>query len=148
LYHSSAKCYVYLLDVLVDKRKADYDTFSYTWESAFRASRWFSRGWTLQELLAPPTVMFFSKEGKPLGDKASLEQQIHEITHIPISALQGAPLREFDIEERMSWTGKRQTTREEDKAYSLLGIFSISMLPNYGEGKESAFKRLRKEIRE
>jgi hypothetical protein len=94
----------------------------------------------------PPIVKFFSGEGKQLGDKASLEQQIHAITHIPVSALQGAPLHRFDIEERMSWTGKRQTTREEDEAYSLLGIFNISMLPNYGEGKESAFRRLRKEI--
>jgi ankyrin repeat protein len=147
-YHNSAKCYVYLSDVLANKRKADCDTFSCTWELVFRTSKWFSRGWTLQELLAPPVVIFFSGEGKQLGDKASLEQQIHEITHIPISALGGAPLCEFDIEERMSWRGKRQTTREEDEAYSLLGIFNISMLPNYGEGKKSAFKRLRKEIRE
>ncbi len=147
-YRESAKCYVYLSDVFANKRKADDDTFRYTWEPAFCASRWFSRGWTLQELLAPPIVCFFSGEGKQLGDKASLEQQIHEITQIPISALRGAPLCEYDIEERMSWTRNRQTTREEDQAYSLVGIFSISMLPNYGEGKERAFERLQKEIRE
>jgi ankyrin repeat protein len=145
-YQNSAQCYVYLSDVLANKRKTDYDTFRCAWESAFRTSRWFSRGWTLQELLAPPTVKFFSGDGKQLGDKASLEQHIHDVTHIPVSALQGAPLHRFDIEERMSWTRKRQTTREEDEAYSLLGVFNISMLPNYGEGKKSAFRRLRKEI--
>jgi hypothetical protein len=77
-YQNSVQCYVYLSDVLANKRKTDYDKFKCTWESAFRTSRWFSRGWTLQELLAPPTVKFFSGDGKQLGDKASLEQHIHD----------------------------------------------------------------------
>jgi hypothetical protein len=147
-YRDATQCYVLLSDVSIGKRIADHGKFSSTWEPAFRTSRWFSRGWTLQELLAPSLVRFFSKEGKQLGDKLSLEELIYEITHIPVLALRNAPLHDFTVEERMSWTKKRQTTREEDEAYSLLGIFDISMLPNYGEGKERALKRLQKEIRE
>jgi ankyrin repeat protein len=147
-YQNSAQCYVYLSDVSTSKRTTDYDEFSCTWESAFRTSRWFLRGWTLQELVAPRTVTFFSKEGMPLGDKSSLERLIYDITHIPVPALRNGCLDEFDIEHRMSWIGDRQTTREEDAAYSMLGILGVSMVPNYGEGKELAFKRLRRETRE
>ncbi|KAF2006368.1 HET-domain-containing protein [Amniculicola lignicola CBS 123094] len=146
-YQNSAQCYAYLSDVSTSKRKADHDKFSYTWESAFRTSRWFERGWTLQELVAPRKVTFFSGEGTQLGDKSSLEQLIHDITHIPVPALRNI-LDEFDVEQRMRWIEGRQTTREEDGAYSMLGIVGVSMLPMYGEGKERAFKRLRKEIRE
>ncbi|KAF2736272.1 hypothetical protein EJ04DRAFT_542625 [Polyplosphaeria fusca] len=147
-YCDSAQCYVYLTDVSTEKREADYDISSRTWEQAFRASRWFSRGWTLQELISPRRVKFYSKEGQYLGDKSSLEQIIHEITRIPILALQNAPLREFSIKERMTWIGNRRTTLEEDKAYSLLGIFDVSMGAIYGEGTDKAFKRLQKEIKE
>ncbi|ORY09451.1 heterokaryon incompatibility protein-domain-containing protein, partial [Clohesyomyces aquaticus] len=147
-YQKAAQCYVYLADVSTRKRKADNENFQYAWEPAFRHSRWFTRGWTLQELLAPHTVTFFSKEGNWLGDKKTLERNIHETTGVPIQALQGAPLREFSKEDRLSWSKGRHTTCEEDKAYSLLGIFGISMLPNYGEGEEKAFKRLQKEITE
>jgi len=93
------------------------------WDSAFCASRWFTRGWTLQELLAPASVEFFSQEGKRLGDKRSLERQIHEITGIAILALQGTALSQFSLDERFKWAGKRQTTLEEDWAYCLRGIF-------------------------
>jgi len=98
--------------------------------------------------LDPHTVTFFSKEGTWLGDKKSLERQIHETTGIPLRALQGAPLHEFSKDDRLSWSEARHTMRKEDKAYSLLGIFGISMLPNYGEGEENAFRRLHKEITE
>jgi ankyrin repeat protein len=147
-YNKSAQCYVYLSDVSTSKRKADHDQFSRTWEPAFRTSHWFSRGWTLQELIAPHRVTFFSKEGNHLGNKSSLERLLHLITCIPVPALQNAPLDEFDVEQRMSWIGNRQTTREEDRAYSMLGIVGISMLPMYGEGEDRALRRLRKEIRE
>ncbi|KAH6712683.1 heterokaryon incompatibility protein-domain-containing protein [Leptodontidium sp. MPI-SDFR-AT-0119] len=71
-YKKAAKCYVYLSDVSTLKRKAS-DTFAEcTWESAFRASKWFTRGWTLQELLAPRSVEFYSREGKSLGNKRTL----------------------------------------------------------------------------
>ena len=147
-YQKAAQCYVYLTDVSTKKREAGNETFEYTWEPAFRRSRWFTRGWTLQELLAPYTVTFFSKEGNQLGDKKTLERHIHEITGVPIRALQRAPLDEFSIEDRLSWSEGRHTTRKEDRAYSLLGIFGITMLPNYGEGEENAFRRLNKEITE
>jgi hypothetical protein len=75
-----------------------------------------------------------------------MEQQVYEITSIPIRALQGHPLSDFSLAERMSWATKRTTTREEDKAYSLLGIFDIHMPLIYGEGKEKAFIRLREEM--
>jgi hypothetical protein len=90
-------------------------------------------------------VEFFSLEGKKLGDKKSLEKQIHDITGIPVPALRGSPLSEFSVEERMSWAKTRQTKREEDKAYSLLGIFGVYMPLIYGEGA-NAFRRLQKEI--
>jgi hypothetical protein len=145
-YRNAVKCYVYLSDVSITKRKASNQFSKLTWESAFRASRWFTRGWTLQELLAPGSVEFFSQEGKRLGDKRTLEQLIHEITGIAIPALRGTPLSQFSVDERLSWAVKRQTKREEDKAYSLLGIFDIQMPLIYGEGRAKALKRLREEM--
>jgi hypothetical protein len=145
-YRNAARCYVYLSDVSATKRKANNQFSEFTWESAFRASRWFKRGWTLQELLAPTSVEFFCREGKRLGDKRTLEQQVHEITRIATSALQGTPLSQFGIDERLSWAENRQTERKEDKAYSLLGIFDVYMPLIYGEGEDNALIRLRDEI--
>jgi len=142
-YRNAAKCYVYLSDVSTDNHD---QVNSQSWESAFRQSRWFTRGWTLQELLAPPSVEFFCSNGKRLGDKKSLERLLQEITGIAISALRGAPPSEFSIKERMSWAKTRQTKREEDKAYSLLGIFDIHIPLIYGEGEKSVFRRLQEEI--
>lgn len=145
-YQNSAKCYVYLSDVSIAKRKASDGVSEHTWEPAFRQSRWFTRGWTLQELLAPILVEFFSRERKKLGDKRSLRQQIHGITGIPDAALNGAPLSHFSDKLRFSWIQCRQTKVEEDKAYSLLGVFDVEMPLRYGEGSASAFKRLDEEI--
>jgi hypothetical protein len=141
-YRNAAKCYVYLEDVSC-QQDADGNP---SWELAFRNSRWFTRGWTLQELIAPTIVEFFSKERKHLGDKKSLAQHIHNITSIPLGALQGNTLSDLSIEERMSWVRKRNTTRKEDKAYSLFGIFGVQMPLLYGEGEDGAFERLREEI--
>jgi hypothetical protein len=140
-YQGSAQCYVYLSDVSTNDELPEAN-----WETAFRASRWFTRGWTLQELLAPRDVKFYSRESKHLGDRGTLEQQIHEATGIAISALRAMPLTSFSVEERLSWSTGRKTTRKEDKVYSLLGMFGIYMLPNYGEGEEYAFKRFHREI--
>ncbi|KAH7418702.1 hypothetical protein BKA64DRAFT_691198 [Cadophora sp. MPI-SDFR-AT-0126] len=118
-YRDATKCYVYLPDV----------------------SRW-----TLQELIAPASVDFFSKEGELLGHKASLEQNICEITGIPASALRESPLSAFSVDERLSWAASCDTFRQEDKAYSLLGIFGANMSLIYSEGKENAFRRLRGKI--
>ncbi len=90
-------------------------------ESAFRQSEWLIRGWTLQELLAPRLLEFFFQNGKRLGDKGTLKRHIKETTGISISALEGAPLSQFSVEQRLSWAESRQTPRGEDKAYSLLG---------------------------
>ena len=142
-YRDSVKCYVYLSDVPV--RNEDNNQTKQTWESAFRKSRWFTRGWTLQELIAPRSVKFFSWEGECLGNKNTLERQIHEITEIPIEALRGAPLSRFSAHERMGWAENRKTQKREDKAYCLLGIFNVFMPLIYGEG-ENAFVRLEAEI--
>jgi hypothetical protein len=146
-YQRSAKCYVYLSDVHVPDEVTDLESFRITWEDAFKRSRWFTRGWTLQELLAPAIVEFFSKSGKRLGSKVSLEQEVHKITKIPIEAIRGRSLSEYSVEERMAWAGKRKTTLKEDKVYCLLGIFGVFMPLIYGEGDEHAFLRLREEIR-
>jgi len=145
-YQNAVKCYVYLLDVSTAKLKASNEVSGFTWEPSFRVSRWFTRGWTLQELLAPSSVEFFSQERKRLGDKRLLTQQIHKITGIPKSVLQGAPLSQFSVNERLSWIENRQTKLEEDRAYSLLGIFDVNMPSIYGEGMARAFQRLKDEI--
>ncbi|KAH5478110.1 hypothetical protein HBI22_243380 [Parastagonospora nodorum] len=151
-YQAADQCYVYLWDVsTTDGCMID------EWEPAFRKSLWFTRGWyvhlfgnpplkTLQELLAPPTVKFFSREGKQLGDRQSLEQKIHEITGIASAALRATPLGNFSVQERLSWMKDRNTTYEEDKVYSLLGMFGVHMTTIYGEGKEYAMSRLLREI--
>jgi hypothetical protein len=140
-FHDAVVCYVYLADVSTltfnDRRQ---------WESTFRRSRWFTRGWTLQELLAPEIVYFFDCDGQRLGSKSSLLQPIHEITGIPILALQGKRLSEFSVDERMSWLNGRETTRGEDRAYSVMGIFGVHMSLIYGEGEDNAFRRLLEEI--
>jgi len=141
-YHKAAICYVYLADVWT---KDQIDPSLKPWAAAFGNSRWFTRGWTLQELIAPPLVEFFSLNGNCLGDKKSLEVELHKITGIPVLALQGRPLSDFSFDERVLWAQKRNTKREEDLAYSLLGIFDISIPVIYGEGKENAFRRLNRE---
>ena len=147
-YHNVTKCYVFLSDVSVRcAARSDLATQE-TSEPAFQQSRWFTRGWTLQELLAPTSVDFFSAEGERLGAKDSFVQEIHNITGISIQALQGHPLTNFSVDERMSWAEKRETKREEDAVYSLLGIFDIYMPLIYGEGRKRALRRLQKEIRE
>lgn len=143
-YKSAAKCYAFLSDVSMPV--ADAQQRQDMWVESFRMSKWFTRGWTLQELLAPTSVDFFSLERQLLGNKQSLEQQIHEITHIPVRALQGDPLDEFSAHERMTWMEGRETKEEEDLAYALIGIFDVVMEFNYGEGKERASRRLQDEI--
>ncbi|KAH7060965.1 kinesin light chain 1, partial [Paraphoma chrysanthemicola] len=145
-YQRASKCYVYLPDVVVPEEVADAEAFRITWTEAFRRSRWFTRGWTLQELLAPPCVEFFSKNGKRLGSRMSLEQEIHEITKIATEALRGQSLAGFSVEERMSWAAQRTTTLKEDKVYCLLGIFGVFLSLIYGEGEAYATLRLREEI--
>ncbi|KAG4428249.1 hypothetical protein IFR05_016268 [Cadophora sp. M221] len=144
-YRDATKCYVHLGDVSW-RRIDSADGSNKAWVSAFRKSAWFSRAWTLQELIAPASVDFFSREGELLGNKASLERTICQITSIPASALRGSPLSAFSVEERLSWAASRQTFHQEDKAYSILGIFDVHLPLIYGEGGRNAFRRLQKEI--
>jgi len=138
-YSGAAKCYAYLSDV----SSADDNP---RWELAFRKSLWFTRGWTLQELLAPKSVEFFDRDGSRLGDKKSLERQIHEITGIPLGALRGSPLSGFSFRDRMSWMKNRKTRRKEDRVYSLFGIFGVHLPLIYGEKEEKARNRLLREV--
>ncbi|KAH6653642.1 kinesin light chain [Truncatella angustata] len=144
-YRDAKRCYVYLADVSRTVVSGPRQSTT-PWEADFRNSRWFTRGWTLQELIAPKTVDFYSKEGSWLGDKRSLELQICDVTNIPVKTLRGAPLSDFTVSEREAWAGNRQTKYEEDMAYSLLGIFDVYMPLIYGEGRENARKRLREEV--
>jgi hypothetical protein len=145
-YQNAAKCYVYLEDVPDPEIDASSESHQTPWELSLRKSRWFTRGWTLQELIAPKVVEFYSKYWHYIGSKASLERQICEITSILVQALRGSPLDGFSITERISWSEKRQTKYEEDQVYSLLGMFGVFMPLNYGEGKDYAFQRLHDEI--
>jgi hypothetical protein len=146
-YKNAARCYVYLSDIVITSHERG-QLSKINWESCFQTHRWFTRGWTLQELLAPTLVEFYSQDGELLGDKRSLERLIHEITGIAVQALRDNDFSHFDVEERFRWAENRETKHEEDWAYSLLGIFGVFMVPNYGEGKDYAVRRLRKEINE
>ena len=114
--------------------------------SSFRTARWHTRGWTLQELIAPSLVIFVSQEWKKIGNKVELAHLLEEITGVPSRVL----TREehyslLSIAERMSWASKRSTTRVEDEAYCLMGLFNVNMATIYGEGRQ-AFQRLQYEI--
>ncbi|TVY31662.1 Vegetative incompatibility protein [Lachnellula occidentalis] len=146
-YQNAVKCYVYLSDVSTNDHDHDQVNLSLqSWQPAFRDSRWFTRGWTLQELIAPLSVEFFCSNRRRLGDKKSLQGQLCDITGIAASALEGATLSTFSVKKRMSWVESRQTKREEDMAYSLLGIFDVQIPLIYGEGATEAFKRLQQEL--
>jgi hypothetical protein len=145
-YQNADRCYVYLSDVSTSGDPAHYQSPKTAWAEAFRQSRWFRRGWTLQELIAPASVEFFSQEGDRLGSKKTLEHDVYEITGVATEALRGGPLSRFTVEERMSWAKHRETKHPEDEAYALLGIFNVFMPLLYAEGREKAFARLREEI--
>lgn len=145
-YQEADRCYVYLSDVSTGG-DSQQKIMRRTWENMFRTSRWFTRGWTLQELLAPGQVEFFSVEGQLLGTKQTLEGLIHHITSIPVEALRGKPLSTFTVKERLRWTAGRETKREEDTAYCLLGIFGVSLTPRYGVGETVATEQLQEKIK-
>ncbi|KAM7210410.1 kinesin light chain [Rhypophila decipiens] len=119
-YRNATKCYVVLSDVS---------------ESSFKASRWFTRGWTLQELIAPASVEFFSFEGHLLGDRNSLQHLICEITGIPAEVLQNSA-HSFKVSDLKEWAKNR----------CLLSIFNVFIVASYGEGIDNATKRLENEL--
>ncbi|KIN00544.1 hypothetical protein OIDMADRAFT_73808, partial [Oidiodendron maius Zn] len=141
-YKKAAICYVYMSDV--PPREVEDPCYS---QSSFRRSRWFTRGWTLQQLIAPPQLIFFSKSWTMLGTKTELVNVIYDVTTIDKEVLlnrrniQSA----VSVSRRMSWAARRITTRIEDRSYSLLGIFDVNMPLLYGEGYR-AFYLLQEEI--
>lgn len=131
-YKTSSICYAYLADIPA------IDSFS--------SSRWFTRGWTLQETIAPHYLEFYSKEWKALGTKRSLCRMISVITGIPEAVLGGEPHDSYSVAQKMSWAANRTTTKPEDMAYCLMGIFHVNMPMLYGEGRSGAFHRLQRGI--
>ncbi|EKJ70957.1 hypothetical protein FPSE_08816 [Fusarium pseudograminearum CS3096] len=138
-YQRATVCYAYLQDVTDNSLTLAFPVVE------FYKSRWFTRGWTLQELIAPQTVELCSKEWNVIGTKRSLASGIGSVTGIPISVLRGANPSTYNVAERMSWASARTTTREEDLAYCLLGLFNVNMPLLYGEGSKS-FLRLQEQI--
>ncbi|KAI0653285.1 heterokaryon incompatibility protein-domain-containing protein [Cubamyces menziesii] len=138
-YSFATVCYVYLADVpgSVSPRAQG---------SWFRGSAWFTRGWTLQELIVPHRNIFLSQDWRMIGTKATLADVIESITGIDSEVLlRTRPLHAVSVARRMSWAAHRYTTRIEDEAYCLMGIFGVRFPAVYGEGSQ-AFVRLQEEI--
>lgn len=137
-YRNSKVCYAYLCDIGKPDPEHDID---------LKDSDWFSRGWTLQELIAPLKVEFFDSSWFNLGSKADpwIYHSIHSRTTIPINVISTGDFSNSSVAQRMSWAAGRETTRPEDLAYCLLGLFDINMPLLYGEGT-NAFLRLQEEI--
>ncbi|KAH6871654.1 heterokaryon incompatibility protein-domain-containing protein [Thelonectria olida] len=144
-YESSRVCSAYLFDVSIPSHSGNLlgrGLSAAGWIKSFKASRWFTRGWTLQELLAPWSLIFFNQSWKKCGTASDLYKVINAITGIDVREV----VRGVDRDaRRMSWAANRQTTLIEDRAYSLLGLFDVNMPLLYGEG-ERAFQRLQEEI--
>lgn len=138
-YKAAAVCYAFLSDV--DGIAVDEDVMY----QKISSSVWFERGWTLQELLAPQQVVFYNRQWEFFGTKQTLSKLLTARTGIDEDVLNGEPLSTRSIAQRMSWASQRVTTRDEDKAYCLLGIFDVNMPMLYGEG-EKAFLRLQEQI--
>ncbi|THU77663.1 hypothetical protein K435DRAFT_632398, partial [Dendrothele bispora CBS 962.96] len=139
-YGEGRVCIAYLSDVL--------DGRSMTGLEQFKKSRWFERGWTLQELIAPRHMVFLDQEWNSIGTRYSMRHFVSEVTSIPVRLFEGHATSEHGgvIAQRMSWAASRRTTREEDMAYCLMGLFGVNMPPIYGEGLAKAFMRLQLEI--
>lgn len=150
-YKSSAVCYTYLEDVPGNcPPLCDADEYTSPRQLEFicyfESSRWFTRGWTLQELIAPERLYFFGRSWNCIGSRASLMHRVSGITNIQTDVLSHErPLSDLSVARRLSWAATRETTRKEDEAYSLLGILDVSMPLLYGSG-ERAFLRLQEEI--
>lgn len=139
-YEGAMICYVYLADM------PSYPTSGVDLLELMGKSRWFTRGWTLQELIAPYKVVFYSRSWAHLGTKKALSSFIADVTGIDqLCICKERALGRYSIAQRMSWAADRSTTRPEDMAYCLLGIFGINLPLLYGEG-DKAFFRLQEEI--
>ncbi|THU79519.1 HET-domain-containing protein, partial [Dendrothele bispora CBS 962.96] len=140
-YADAGVCYVYLPDASGEEDPRDV-------KSSFRRSKWFTRGWNLQELIAPSHIVFLDASWRDIGTRHSLRNAISAITLIPVELFEDEDrdLEKYSIAQKMSWASFRETTRPEDRAYSLMGLFDICMPPIYGEGAAKAFMRLQQEI--
>ena len=145
-YRDAAVCYVHLSDMKrceVYQNPYEDENPASTDFQTLQACRWFTRGWTLQELLAPQNVEFYDQDWVSIGTKKIMWRLLSRITGIrPVHLWKS---QEASVAQKMSWAANRQTTRTEDLAYSLLGLFNVNMPLLYGEG-EKAFKRLQHEI--
>ncbi|KAK0380945.1 hypothetical protein CLIM01_01701 [Colletotrichum limetticola] len=143
-YEKAAICYAFLSDVEPVSAQSPFAK-----DSSFQNSRWFTRGWTLQELIAPKTVEFYAGDWSYINTKQSRNvfcQLLARITGIDEQVLSGTSfLSDISVANKMRWAGHRQTTRPEDKAYCLIGLFKVNMPLLYGEG-DRAFTRLQEEI--
>ncbi|KAH7161826.1 heterokaryon incompatibility protein-domain-containing protein [Dactylonectria macrodidyma] len=138
-YKKASICYTYLSDV-------PHGDDSWDPGSKFFSSRWFQRGWTLQELLAPEELRFYNREWISIGRRRDMSNEVERITGISREFLLGwEDFRKAGVAQRMSWAAKRKTSRKEDSAYCLLGIFDVTMPMIYGEG-DRALSRLQQEI--
>jgi hypothetical protein len=152
-YQDADECLVYLADMPGDCPFLDtWDAASSDpWFPSARAQQlatcsWFTRGWTLQEIIAPKSAQLFGARWNHIGNKAGMERVISEITGIPTTVLSYTQSTySLSVAKRMSWAAKRQTSRVEDRAYSLLGILGVNMPLLYGEGPR-AFVRLQEEV--
>jgi hypothetical protein len=147
-YMLSDVCYAYLSDIGISGGRERLVSIG-----EMMKSRWFTRGWTLQQLIAPDVVRFFSADWAECGNRNDLALYLYEITNIDsevLNRLPGADIRQWldsiSISKRMSWAAMRETKRPEDKAYCLLGLFNVNMPLLYGEGGPRAFHRLQEEI--
>ncbi|GAW20295.1 hypothetical protein ANO14919_097960 [Xylariales sp. No.14919] len=144
-YKQASICYAYMEDV----KHGYHDKKGGLFHLLCQHSRWFTRGWTLQELIAPEDVIFYGEDWGYLGSKAHDEDvriSLAEITGIDVRVLEGIiQPSEVSIAVRMKWASQRKTTRLEDMAYCLMGLFDVNMPLLYGEGTK-AFIRLQEEI--
>jgi hypothetical protein len=135
-YKKSEVCFAYLADV---------PSTAGNFVDIFSNSRWFTRGWTLQELISPSSVVFYSMVWQELGTESSLRGIIINITGIEAGPLSGGDWGVASVAQKMFWASKRETSRVEDQAYCLMGIFDVNLPMLYGEGNH-AFIRLQEEI--
>ena len=133
-YQSARICYIYLSDVS--------DHHAPAWEKC----RWFTRGWTLQELIAPGCAEFYTEHWNLIGTKYEMSENISKITKIPPTVLETGTFEGIPALDKLSWMAHRKTTRPEDITYALLGLFDVNMPLLYGEGGAKAFRRLQEEI--
>jgi hypothetical protein len=139
-YQQSKVCYVYLADMNDSHAQEGVRL------EKLAPCRWFTRGWCLQELLAPTSLVFFSRGWVKLEQGGAFISMLSSITGIQQKFLRHEEeIQKASVATRMSWAANRQCTRTEDISYCLMGIFDINMPLLYGEGKK-AFRRLQEEI--